>query len=148
VHGMRPTPCAVGIHCRQRLLCTPLSHAAKSVGFVTGGTGTAVTKRLSLHRPSATATPSNQPSNGTQASGSNTHEAGATSSTPGVGTTSSSPPPAAPPPTAPSVFSLKPIYVVLFAIIFLGGLLFAAISLQLTSDGLGFQDALTLVSRD
>lgn len=43
-------------------------------------------------------------------------------------------------------FSLKPVYVLIFTLLFLGGLLFASMSLQLTSD-LGFRDALTKVVR-
>lgn len=41
---------------------------------------------------------------------------------------------------------MKPIYLLIFSIVFLGGLLFASMSLQLTSD-LGFSDALTKVVR-
>ncbi|KAF6255019.1 Mechanosensitive ion channel-domain-containing protein [Scenedesmus sp. NREL 46B-D3] len=51
-------------------------------------------------------------------------------------------PPGGPPPA----FSLKPVYVLIFGLVFLGGLLFASMSLQLTSD-LGFSDALTKVVR-
>lgn len=47
---------------------------------------------------------------------------------------------------ASPAFSLKPVYVLIFGLIFLGGLLFASMSLQLTSD-LGFSDALTKVVR-
>eukprot|EP00879_Flechtneria_rotunda_P010802 GHRR01011288.1.p1 GENE.GHRR01011288.1~~GHRR01011288.1.p1 ORF type:complete len:251 (+),score=67.45 GHRR01011288.1:538-1290(+) len=43
-------------------------------------------------------------------------------------------------------FSLKPIYVLIFSLLFVGGLLFASMSLQLTSD-LGFRDALMKVVR-
>jgi hypothetical protein len=43
-------------------------------------------------------------------------------------------------------FSLKPVYVLIFTLLFLGGLLFASMSLQLTSD-MGFRDALTKVIR-
>lgn len=41
---------------------------------------------------------------------------------------------------------MKPIYVLIFALLFLGGLIFASMSLQLTSD-LGFMDAFTKVVR-
>jgi len=41
---------------------------------------------------------------------------------------------------------MKPIYVLIFSLLFVGGLLFASMSLQLTSD-LGFTDALTKVIR-
>jgi hypothetical protein len=41
---------------------------------------------------------------------------------------------------------LKPVYLVIFTVIFLGGLLFASMSLQLTSD-LNFGDALTRITR-
>jgi hypothetical protein len=58
------------------------------------------------------------------------------------------PPPSSPPPATQTgtVFSIKPIYLLIFGIIFLGGLLFASMSLQLTSD-MGFGDALTKVVR-
>lgn len=49
-------------------------------------------------------------------------------------------------PVASAVFSIKPVYIVLFALIFTGGLLFASASLQLTSD-IAFSDALTMVRR-
>jgi hypothetical protein len=50
----------------------------------------------------------------------------------------------APPPETP--FSLKPVYVLIFSLLFVGGLLFASMSLQLTRD-MGFCDALTKVVR-
>ena len=58
------------------------------------------------------------------------------------------PPPTSPPPATQTgtVFSIKPIYLLIFGIIFMGGLLFASMSLQLTSD-MGFGDALTKVVR-
>lgn len=65
-----------------------------------------------------------------------------------TGAMPTTPVPPPPPATAATgtIFSLKPVYVLLFGFIFVGGLLFASMSLQLTSN-MGFQDALTKVVR-
>jgi len=63
-----------------------------------------------------------------------------------AGGTSTAGPPGGAGAPAPAPFSVKPVYVLIFTLLFLGGLLFASMSLQLTSD-MGFRDALTKVVR-
>ena len=114
----------------------------------TGGAGEATTAATSGSSPG-------QPSGGSSslnAGGSSVNVSTTPGTSPatagnagGAGSSSSSGAAAASSTAAAQGFALKPIYVLIFGLIFVGGVVFASMSLQLTS-GLGFGEALTKVS--
>ena len=71
---------------------------------------------------------------------------GAPASTPAAAATATGAPAPPPPGDAAGSVLLKPLYVAIFAAVFAGGMLFAIVSLQLTSD-LGFGDAVARITR-
>lgn len=135
---------------------TPVSRTLLHSPFNNGGLRQLHVKRLAVPGTSTSnaGTTSNSSttssSNGAIPNASHQPQPAAASGAPPPGTAGTAAAAAAGPPGVPGAPAggalLRPIYVLIFGLIFVGGMLFASMSLQLTSD-MGFGDAFVRITR-
>lgn len=138
-------PCLYGPQLPPRKPCSHLQRTAQLIGV----RGTYNILRHAQVRATSPVRTGNEAQTSTTASTNGTGSSGSPATAANAASSSPGPSGATTPAAAASqdaAFTLKPIYVLIFALLFLGGLIFASMSLQLTSD-MGFRDALTKVVR-